>query len=437
VVTAQVLRGHVPSHVVAHVLAALVVLSLADGARAQDAGADTHDAAEVAAPRDDAAELAAQGLAAFEANGALSTFHAALRRAERGEAMARVVLYGDSHTAGSSFPGTLRARLQARFGDGGPGFVLPARPFPHYRVSGCTVQSGGAWDALRVTARARRLDRRGLAGVVLAANDGAWGELRLPRAPSDAAWALELWADAQPEGGTLRVLVDDDAPREVSLAAAAPEARYVSLPLAGSGAHRLRIEARGDGRVRVFGAVLERRGAGVVLDALGLNGARAADQLLWDDTLFREHLARRRPELVVLAYGTNEAGETAPIAAYEVSLRAVVARVRGAVPGASCALVGPTDRPQRAGRDGWAERPRQAAIVDVQRRVAREAGCAFFDTVRFQGGPLATRAWAAQQPPLAQRDHVHLTHAGYRRVAEALYAALVAGLATPPRRDAR
>jgi lysophospholipase L1-like esterase len=405
-------------------LVALVAVT-AGAARAQDAG--------VAAPPG-ADTDAARGLAAFDANGALTAFHAALRRVERGEGPARVVLYGDSHTAGSAFPGTLRARLQARFGDAGPGFVMPALPYPHYRVSGCTVQSGGAWRALRVTARVRTPERRGLAGVVLAASDAAWGELRLPRAASEVPWALELWADAQPGGGTLRVLVDEEPPREVSLAAAAPEARYVPLPLAGVGAHRLRIEALRDGKVRVFGAVLERRGPGVVLDALGLNGARAADQLLSDDALFREHLARRRPDLVVLAYGTNEAGELSPIEAYEASLRAVVTRARAAAPGASCALVGPTDRPQRAGRDGWVERPRQAAILAVQRRVARELGCAFFDTVRFQGGPLATHAWASLQPPLAQRDHVHLTHLGYARLATALYTALTDGVAAPARR---
>jgi lysophospholipase L1-like esterase len=423
-------RAAVARRVAAPLCAWVALLAVPVGcAHAQDA---------VAVARGGTDDDVARGLEAFEENGALGAFHAALGRAERGAGRARVVLYGDSHTAGSAFQGALRARLQARFGDGGPGFVLPVPPFPHYRAPGCVVQSGGDWRALRVTARVRTPDRRGLAGVVLAApGEGAWGELRVPRTAADSAWTLELWADAQPGGGTLRVLVDDEAPREVSLAAAAPEARYVPLPLAGHGPHRLRIEALRDGKLRVFGAVLERAGSGVVLDALGLNGARAADQLLWDDALFREHLARRRPDLVMLAYGTNEAGELAPIAAYEASLRAVVARARAAAPGASCALVGPTDRPQRSGRDGWAERPRQAEILEVQRRVARSSGCAFFDTVRFQGGPLATHAWASQAPPLAQRDHVHLTHAGYRRLADALYAALVAGLPVQPGRAGR
>ncbi len=441
-------------------------------ARAQDAGVgapgavgrDAPPRGDGLAPRDGSSEAAAPAAAPLEgAEGpTLAAFHAALERAARGAGTARIVLYGDSHTAAEPLPGALRAFFQSRFGDAGPGFVLPARPFPTYRAAGCEVRGSG-WRALRVTARERRADRYGHAGVALewgaradaamardsggvaaergagvaaadegAEVEGAWGELALPTTPPGAAWALELWAAAQPGGGTLRVTLDEGAPREVSLAAEQWAPRYVPLPVEGPDPHRLRVEALGDGVVRVFGAVLELQRAGVVLDALGLNGARAGDQRLWDDALFREQLARRRPDLVVLAYGTNEASDSEPLARYEASLREVVGRVRVTVPGASCVLVGATDRPRRVRRAGWVERPRQAAIAEAQRRVARAAGCAFFDTVRFQGGPLATVAWAAQRPPLAQRDRVHLTRLGYRRVAEALGEALIAGLPERP-----
>lgn len=377
---------------------------------------------------------------------ALASFHAALSRVTRGEGIARVAFFGDSHAASDSFTGALRRALQARFGDAGPGFVLPVRAWPTYRAPACEVTSGGAWRPLRVTARERRVDRYGLAGVAVecspreatidaAADDGlGWGELALPEPLAGSDWNVELWAAAQPGGGTLRVRVDEADAADFALAADAWQAHYEPLIVAGAGAHRVRIEALGDGAVRLFGLVIERPGPGVVVDTLGINGARARDQLSWDDALFREHLARRQHDLVVLEYGTNEAGDDEPMARYEASLRQVVARMREAAPRSSCLLVGPTDWPVRVRRVGWVERARQAEIVDVQRRVALEAGCAFFDTVRFQGGPLSTAAWARLDPPLAQRDRVHLTHLGYLRVAEALVAGLVEGL--PPSRTA-
>jgi lysophospholipase L1-like esterase len=371
----------------------------------------------------------------------LAAFHAALARASRSEGVARVAFFGDSHAASDSLTGALRRALQARFGDAGPGFVLPVRAWPSYRAPSCEVTSGGAWRALRVVARDRHVDRYGLAGVAVEcapreategseADDGlGWGELQLPESVAGAEWRVELWAAAQPGGGTLSVRLDDADPVETPLAAPDWQPRYLSLAASAGPAHRLRLDALGDGAVRLFGAVVERRSSGVVIDTLGLNGARARDQLSWDDALFREQLARRRHDLVVLEYGTNESGDDDTIARYEASLRQVVARVRDAAPTASCLLVGPTDRPLRVRRVGWVARARQAEIVDVQRRVALESGCAFFDTVRFQGGPLATAAWARLEPPLAQRDHIHLTRLGYVRVGEALAAALAQGVA--------
>jgi len=401
-------------------LAIAVPLLDAAGARAQDVEPGTH--LEGVDPR------------------TLSAFHAALARVSRGEGVARVAFYGDSHAASDSFTGAVRRALQARYGDAGPGFVLPVRAWPTYRAPSCELSSGGSWRPLRVTARDRHIDRYGFAGVAVecapretadasAADDGlGWGELALPETLVGAEWNLELWAAAQPGGGTLRVRIDEADPIETALAADAWRTHYLAVPVVGNGAHRVRVETLGDGAVRLFGAVLERRRAGVVVDTLGLNGARARDQLSWDDSLFREHLARRRPDLVVLEYGTNESGDDEPIARYEASLQQVVRRFREAAPSASCVLVGPTDRPIRVRRVGWVERARQASIIEVQRRVALASGCAFFDTVRFQGGPLSTVAWARLDPPLAQRDRIHLTRLGYLRVGEALAASLVDGL---------
>ena len=102
-----------------------------------------------------------------------------------------------------------------------------------------------------------------------------------------------------------------------------------------------------------------------------------------------------------------------------------------AVPNASCLLVGPSDRPI-VHRDGSAEtRPRTAQVVDVQRRVARDYGCGFFDLVSFGGGELHMMEWAAAEPPWAQSDHIHYTARGYNRLGEVVANALVAGYTGP------
>jgi len=89
--------------------------------------------------------------------------------------------------------------------------------------------------------------------------------------------------------------------------------------------------------------------------------------------------------------------------------------------------VGPSDRPLR-GEDGeLLDRPRTHAVIDAQRRVARDFGCAFFDLVAFGGGPLHMVEWAAAEPPFAQDDLVHYTMRGYDRLGQVLFRAIMDG----------
>jgi lysophospholipase L1-like esterase len=347
----------------------------------------------------------------------------------RAPAPSRVMVLGDSHTASDLFTAVMRRELQARFGAGGPGFVFPAPPWPSYRREEFTV-SGEGWRTLRVTARDRHVDHYGLAGVALecAPDVICTAELARREASATTPYDAELWLLARPGGGTVDVFIDDALVAAVSTGAETHAPLYVPMVVP-AGARRLHLTTRADGAVRVFGVVLEQRSAathgGVVVDALGINGARARDQLAWDDALARAHLARRAPNLVVLAYGTNEIGDDQPLDRYAADLRGVVARVRETLPDSACLLVGPTDRPERLRRVGWVARPRQEGIIQTQREVAREFGCGFFDTVAFQGGPLSTVAWARAEPPLASRDHVHLTRLGYERLGLALVEAVL------------
>ncbi|UJR79372.1 GDSL-type esterase/lipase family protein [Sandaracinus amylolyticus] len=367
----------------------------------------------------------------FDPSGtSMRTFHAALRRAAMGEGQARVVVYGASHVAGDFATGTLRRMLQQEFGDAGHGFVMPAHPWPHYRHLDITVESNHRlWEAARVRVGETVAGLYGLAGVALTSSSArAFG--RVVTGERHAS-RFELFYLRQPEGGTVEVRIDDRVVGRVRTRGADTGGDYALFTVP-DGPHSFEIRPRGDGPVTVYGVAVEREVPGVVIDTLGINGARAAAQLLWDETLWAEHVRRRNPDLVVLAYGTNESGDDdQPIEIYERDLRRVVARARATVPNASCLLIGPSDRPI-ANRDGtFSERPRTAMVVDTQRRVAAEMGCGFFDLVGFGGGPMHMVQWAAQDPAWAQRDHVHYTLRGYQRLGEVLHGALLDGYDGP------
>lgn len=360
---------------------------------------------------------------------ALMHFYAALRRVENGEGQARITFYGASHVASDLFTGIVRQKLQSRFGESGPGFVMPAKPWKWYRHSGIRVERSRGWKTIRVEARAPKAERYGYAGVALESKDKyASGviETRRNGGLKGVASRFELFYLKQPRGGHMVVFIDGKRMKRLSTEASHYETAYEIFE-APEAHHRFEIRTQGDGAVRVFGVAIERDTPGIILDTVGIPGARAANHLLWDDTIYREHLAKRTPDLIVLAYGTNEAGDDdVAIETYESELVNVMTRIREIAPQASCVLVGPSDRPLETEDKSYSPRPRTGLIIESQRRVAAEFSCGFFDLVAFMGGPMSMLRWVAADPPHGASDHVHYTLRGYKRLAEVFSQALIA-----------
>ena len=363
----------------------------------------------------------------------LHSLHQALRRAERGEGQARLVFYGASHVASDLFTGYIRRQLQERFGDAGHGIILPAHPWPSYRHRDVKLESARRrWESAKVRASDDEVQHYGVAGTFVETDrGGAWGRIETSNGELGGSASLfDLYYLGQPEGGSFDVFIDGHRRERVSTASEGTGGAYTTLQVP-DGPHTLELRTVGDGMVRLFGVAVEREAPGVIVDTLGINGARARYHLLWDDALYREHLRRRQPDLVVLAYGTNESGDDLPIERYETQLRQVVQRVRETVPQASCLLVGPSDRPIRNEDGTFADRPRTHDVVRVQHKVAVELGCGFFDLVAFSGGPLSMVEWAAADPAYGAGDYVHYTRRGYERLGQSVLAALLEGYDSP------
>ncbi len=336
-------------------------------------------------------------------------FRQACAEARRGERLARVSFYGASHTAPDVLPDRLRTHLQRRCGDGGPGWVIPAQPFAYYDHQRASY-GGPGWEGRAARGRRPARDHYGLAGIALEGSAGARATLRLAEPAS-----LRVHLLRRPGGGTVR-LRGAGFDREV---ATAGETGVVVTEV--PEASRMRLEVT-EGAARVFGVVAE-RASGAVVDNFGVPGARVRDQLRWREASLAPSLRGRRPDLWILAYGTNESIDgRVPIARYRGRLRQVIERWKRRAPHASCLLVGPGDWPRE--RNGTLRpRPRLERIVAAQRAEAASAGCAFFDTLEWMGGPLSMERWIAQG--LALGDRVHFTDAGYERLGDALAAEIL------------
>ena len=371
------------------------------------------------APETAAAPVPAEAATALEDSAALHRFFDALSQLDEGRLNddVRIVQFGDSHTAADYETGPIRRALQARFGDGGRGFVQMGKPWKWYTQEGLrrVGMQGFVAERGKIAHGAFAGDGMyGLSGVSIEASRRgarAWTELSLP------ASRFEIDYLRQPDGGSVDVLVDGVPFGRVSTRGRTVGSGYQAFDVP-EAPHQLEIAAVGDGKVRVLGVNLERARSGIALDALGINGARIANFLTWSEPHLAEQLHHRAPALVILAYGTNEAGDDSPIETYERQLVDALGRVARAVPSASCLLLGPPDRAHRqvGAPDApvtWETMPRLLEVVAAQRRVAAAAGCAFYDQLGAMGGPGSIATWALEAEPRAMADRVHLSREGY------------------------
>jgi len=355
---------------------------------------------------------------ALERPVALRRFFESLARLEAGQAQddVRVIQFGDSHTAADIQTGAVRRALQARFGDGGRGFVAIGRPWKRWFQDGVRVGMSNEWAPEKGKLEHGKLTGDGLYGL---SGIGLFTRQRGARAWTDVttkASRAELSYLEQPNGGAFDVFVDGVRVVRVSTRGERTSSAFRAFDIAERSAHQLEVRAVGDGDVRVYGMSLDRAEHGVVLDALGINGARVTTALSWNEHHWAEQLKHRAPSLVVLAYGTNESTDLdLPQHTYERQLVDALGRIARATPTASCLLLGPPDRAIDT-HDGWATAPKIAEIIAAQRRVAEAAGCAFYDQLSAMGGEGAIAAWASEEPPRAQKDRVHLTRDGYAQL---------------------
>ncbi len=349
----------------------------------------------------------------------LPRFFAALRelKANRRTDHVRVMWLGDSHTAADFWPHQLRIALQGRFGDGGPGFLYTGLKL--YRHGSAAIAREGKW---RSQPRAPAtiipsFDRRfGLGGIrMVPQSGGALVSLSL-KEPGEGQLRWELLYRLPHARSSLQVSLGSQT-ETLSRAAADSEQGTLmqSVRLEGAAADSFRVSDFRN-QPEVFGAIAERTAPGVVLDTLGINGARIKTTMVWNEGAWVREVRRRSPDLLIVAFGANEVGDRVAPWRYRADFKELVGRVRRGSPGCECLIVGPIERAAR----NWKPHPRMKPIEDMQRETARELGCEFFSSVDAMGGPGSLKTWSELSPQWARRDRVHLTVRGYRELGRRL-----------------
>jgi len=167
----------------------------------------------------------------------------------------------------------------------------------------------------------------------------------------------------------------------------------------------------------------------VIYNSLGLNGGQVQVVVRYfDKAQWAAELQHEAPDLVIVNYGTNESLYADYIERYYPGeLRDVIRRIQSAVPRASVLVMSPMDRGQRDSSGQIVTPAALPRLVEVQRQVASETSCAFFNTFQAMGGEGTMGRWYESQSGLVSADFMHPLPAGARRVGVLLYQALESG----------
>ena len=355
-----------------------------------------------------------------------------------------ILQIGDSHTAADFFSGRVRDKLQEAFGAGGDAFVVPGKPHVGVRSAVFSSDASDDWsyEALQRSDDRKRFHLSGFNALTHHASAALTMRSRNGRA-YDYANVSFL---AQPGGGRAEVLLDGASAGEVSLDG---ESGHV-VPFAarlknGQEFHELVVRALDDAGVGVAGVKLGRDGDGVSYLSIGYPGATVQLLQKLDNGNLADDFRDLQPDVVVLAFGTNEGfNDNLDVGLYIQQYEQIVRRLQALRPGLKVVIVGPADAARPSGQchaEGVGQHctsgvvqaassdagsgnckfpvpPKLNLVREAQRKLAQKIGAAFWDWSSVQPGPCGAQVWAAANPPLMAHDYVHMTLDGYKQSAD-------------------
>lgn len=385
------------------------------------------------APHADEAEPVEVPIESLEA---LDYYYGQLTLSELGVpgAITRASHWGDSVLGGDGLTHAIRRRLQERFGDAGHGFHTLSRYNLSYVHRGIRFADREGWRTCQIIFKCEPDGRYGYAGVSTKSSGGGTSRFRTTEQGFGSSVSrFELWHHVGPGGGRFQIKLDGEVARVVDTRADAVGDAVATLEVP-DGGHAFEVRAIGNGVARGYGVVLERDVPGVVWDELSLIGAFTQRLDYQDPEHIAWHVRRRDVDLMVFMFGGNDVQRQTmdlvrTMEPYEQEYTRVIQKFRRGKPQASCLIMSLVDHGERVGQHGVQTRRIVPKLVESQRKVALEQGCAFFDTFEAMGGKGSIGRWYFARPQLANADFAHPTVAGQEVIATLFHRALMQGYA--------
>jgi lysophospholipase L1-like esterase len=188
---------------------------------------------------------------------------------------------------------------------------------------------------------------------------------------------------------------------------------------------KVNIEVNGNSKTPIYGLSVEGE-KGVILDNFSFRGTSGTELLRLNPKMLSQLDSARHYDLVILQYGPNLLFDPSitDFSWYYKQMTRTLHFLKKEFPNTSFLIVSSTDK--ASWNNGKFETsPGVEPLIEIQKQLARENNCAFFNLYETMGGYNSMVVWADKKPILAGKDYTHFNSNGAAKIGKMITRALM------------
>ena len=345
-----------------------------------------------------------------------------------GKEVIHILHYGDSQIEGDRITGTIRQKLQEKFGGKGPGLIPAIQPIPTSAVG-----QSASGNLVRYTIAGSHQNK------ISHGRYGVMGQVSVMSGESSVSVSTRNWKETHEkvkEFEYVRLYVGQASSNfRADLTAADKtvipgKTKKINSSLdvytwkLEQPTKRFNLRMYGSGEI--YGISAD-GSSGIAMNNIPFRGSSGTFYTAIDSTLLATMYKELNTRLILLEFG----GNTVPyskteksIATYKKTMSKQIAFLRRICPEAKIILIGPADMSTKV-QGKLQSYPHLESFVEALKEAALENGAAFWNMYEVMGGRDSMIEWVKNSPSLASPDYIHFNNRGAERVGDLFYESLM------------
>jgi len=336
----------------------------------------------------------------------------------------RIAHIGDSAIFGDVISEYLRLNFQEKFGGNGQGFISMINNNDAYarRITKNTYSND--WQVYSILKRYPGKLPLGLNGSVFIPTNESWAKFETKRDFNAYKYfkTARLFYSNGKNNSLAKYSFNNGTPQSLKL----KEGENVNIGEMSypSGATSLKLNFNVCESSYFYGISLE-NGVGLYLDNFPFVGNSGISLREMPMNVLKDFNELQNYKLIIIQFGANVLSpEHNDYTWYATQMEKVINYFKQAFPNASIIIVGMSDKIEKKNFSLLTD-PKVFSLIQAQKSLAKKTNVAFWNYFEAMGGANSMIEWVNANPPLANKDYLHLTNKGGKKIADLLTEAIM------------